>query len=97
VRSSDAPRWPRWPEDGSLSSHVLGRRSRAASRWRGCFGEAGSQKEVAWWLGAMAAAGFGGPTCSGVNRGSRCGGGCDVDGANNSVEAKASTGPVRPG
>jgi hypothetical protein len=63
----------------------------------GCFGEAGHWKEVAWWLGAMAAARFGGPALSGANRGSRCGSGCDVDGANSSVAAKASAGPVRPG
>jgi hypothetical protein len=60
--------------------------------WRG-----GASEGVAWWLGAMAAAGFDGPVCSGVNRGSRCGGGRDVDGAISSVAAKASAGPVRPG
>jgi hypothetical protein len=97
VRSPDAPRRPRWPEAGGLSSHMLGRRSQAASQWRGCFGEARHRKEVAWWLGAMAAAGFGGPAHSGANRGSRCGGGHDVDGTNSSVAAKVSTRPVRPG
>jgi hypothetical protein len=45
----------------------------------------------------MAAAGFGGLVCSGVNRGSRCGGGRDVDGANSSVAVEASAGPVRLG
>jgi hypothetical protein len=96
VWSPAAPRRPRWPEAGSLSSHVLGRMSRAASwRW-GCFGEAGHRKEVAWWLGAMAAVRFGSPARSGTNRGSRCGGGRDVDGANSSVAAKVSTGLVRP-
>jgi hypothetical protein len=40
----------------------------------------------------MVAAGFGGLVCSGVNRGSRCGGGRDVDGANSSVAVEASAG-----
>jgi hypothetical protein len=92
VRSPAAPHHPRWPEAGSLSSHVLGRRSRAASWQQGCFREVGHRKEVAWWLGAMAAAGFGGPAHSGINRGSRCSGGHDVDDANSSVAAKASAG-----
>jgi hypothetical protein len=45
----------------------------------------------------MAAARFGDPKRGGANRGSRCGGGRDVDGASSSVAAKASSGPVRPG
>jgi hypothetical protein len=40
----------------------------------------------------MEVAGFGGPVRNGVNRGSRCGGGHDVDDTNSSVAAKASTG-----
>jgi hypothetical protein len=97
VRSSAAPHRPRWIEASSLSSHVLRRRCRAASwRW-GRFGEAGLQKEVAWWLGAMAAVRFSGPARGGVNRGSRCGGRCNVDGASNSVVTMACSGPVWPG
>jgi hypothetical protein len=45
----------------------------------------------------MVVAGFGGPARSGVNQGSRCGGGHDMDGTNSSVAAKASAGPVWSG
>jgi hypothetical protein len=45
----------------------------------------------------MVVAGFGGPARSGVNQGSRCGGGHDMDDANSSVAAKASAGPVWSG
>jgi hypothetical protein len=56
VWSPAAPRQPRWPEAGSLSSHVLERMCRAASWRRGRFGEAGRQKEVAWHHGGSVVA-----------------------------------------
>jgi hypothetical protein len=45
----------------------------------------------------MAAVRFSDPARGGVNRGSRCGGRRNVDGASNSVAAKVSSGPVWPG
>jgi hypothetical protein len=85
-------RGPRCNDSGGQSTRGMRGVGRATPWQWGRFGEAGCRKEVVWWLGAVAAARCGGPARGGMNRGSQCGGGSDVDGTSNSVAAKASSG-----
>jgi hypothetical protein len=85
-------RGPRCNDSGGQSTRGMRGVGRATPWQWGRFGEAGCRKEVVWWLGAVAAARCGGPARGGMNRGSQCGGGSDVDGTSSSVAAKASSG-----